>query len=95
VGIPILRFEYVSKMHDPLIPNYHYISIPRPDDMVSYSQGIEEHAKLIVKRYQEVLNDDEFLKFIAQNARSYYEKNCTMNQIIKNTYELLELNNWL
>jgi UDP-glucose 4-epimerase len=94
IGVPILRFEYVSEMHDPLIPNYHYISIPRPSDMVLYRTGNANHAKLIEQRYYEVLNDDDFLKFIAQNARKYYEKNCTMNVILKNTYNLLKLYEW-
>lgn len=95
IGVPILRFEYVSVMDDPLIPNYHYISIPRPDDMVLYRTGNENHVKLLTQRYHEVLNDKDFLKYIAENARKYYEKNCTMDSIITNTHRLLNLDNWI
>ena len=95
IGVPIIRFEYITPLYDPLIPNYHYISIPRPHDMKLYRTGNENHVKLLMQRYYEVLNDDNFLKFIAQNARKYYEKNCTMDNIIKNTYNLLNLNDWL
>lgn len=95
VGVPILRFDYVSIMDDPLIPNYHYISLPRPNDMVLYRTGNENHAKLLIQRYYEVLNDKDFLKYIAENARKYYEKNCTMDSIIKNTHRLLNLDNWI
>lgn len=95
VGVPIIRFEYVSKMHDPLIPNYHYISIPRPIDMKLYRLGNENHAKMLIERYYEVLNNKDFLKYIVENARKYYLKNCTMPNIIKNTHELLNLDSWL
>jgi UDP-glucose 4-epimerase len=95
IGIPIIRFEYVTQLYDPLIPNYHYISIPRPSDMILYRTGKENHAKLLEQRYYEALNDDVFLKFIAKNAREYYLKNCTMESAIKNTYNLLNLNDWL
>lgn len=32
VGTPMMRFEYISQTTPPLIPNYHYISIPRVDN---------------------------------------------------------------
>jgi hypothetical protein len=95
IGVPILRFEFLSKFNDPLIPNYHYISIPRPNDMDLYRTGNETHAKMIEKRYHEVLNNDNFLNFISKNAREYYEKNCTMGVNIDNTFRLLQLENWL
>ena len=95
VGVPIIRFEYSSKMYNELIPNYHYISIPRPDDMTLYRLGNENHAKLLEQRYYEVINDTEFLDFISKNARKYYENNCTMEKLTKNAHNLLNLNNWL
>jgi len=95
IGIPILRFEYLTPLSDPLIPNYHYISVSRPDDLLFYRLGNESHSKLLEQRYYEVLNDDNFLNFISKNAREYYLKNCTMSSIIKNTYNLLNLNNWV
>lgn len=95
VGVPIIRFEYVSKMYNALIPNYHYISIPRPKDMDLYRTGNEKHATLLEKRYYEVLEDDRFLTFIATNARKYYENNCSIDSLMKNTFELLHLNFWL
>jgi UDP-glucose 4-epimerase len=95
VGVPIIRFEYLTPLYDPLIPNYHYISIPRPDDMDLYRTGNENHAKMVEKRYYEVINDTDFLNFISKNAREYYLKNCTMNSIIKNTHNLLGLDDWI
>ena len=95
LGIPMIRYEYESKFHDPLVPNFHYISVPRPNNMDFYKYGGEEHAKILESRYYEVLGNDEFLNFISRNAREYYEKNCEMNANIKNTFELLNLKNWL
>jgi hypothetical protein len=95
VGVPIIRFEYLSKMYNELIPNYHYISIPRPIDMGLYRLGTQNHAEILQQKYYEVLNNTEFLNFISKNARKYYEDNCAINNILKNTFNLLNLNMWL
>ena len=95
IGVPIIRFEYVSEFNVPLIPNYHYISIPRPDDMGLQRLGNEHHAKLLEDRYYEIINDDEFLKFVSKNAKQYYEDNLSLEIKIKNTFNLLNLNDWL
>jgi hypothetical protein len=95
VGVPIIRFEYESVFYDDLIPNYHYISIPRPEDLKMYRMGDENHAKMLEQRYYEVINDVEFLNFISKNARQYYEKNCMLDVSINNTYNLLNLNTWI
>jgi len=95
LGIPMIRFEYVSKFYDELIPNYHYISIPRPDDLTLYRMGNEHHAKLIESRFFEVVNDEDFLNFISKNGREYYEKNCSLNNMINKTINLLNIKDWL
>jgi len=95
LGIPIIRYEYISKFYDELIPNYHYISLDRPNDMGLYRLGNEHHAKQLESRYFEVLNNLEFLDFISKNARNYYEKNIVQKNKIKNTFDLLNLNKWL
>ena len=95
VGIPILRFEYLSIFNQPLVPNYHYISIPRPSDMVLYRSGKQDHAELIKNRYFEVIEDVEFLNFISDNARKYYSENFELNSKLSNTFNILNLNSWL
>lgn len=95
VGIPILRFEYLSIFNRPLIPNYHYISIPRPSDMVLYRSGNKDHAELIKQRYLEVIDDNEFLSFISTNARRYYNENFELNSKLISTFNILNLNSWL
>lgn len=95
VGVPIIRFEYESVFYNDLIPNFHYISTPRPHNMEMYRTGTKEHGKMLEEKYNEVINNTEFLNFISNNARKYYEKNCMMNISISNTFNLLSLNTWI
>ena len=95
LGVPILRFEYLSQFEPKLIPNYHYISIPRPSDMDIYRLGNKTHAEILESRYYEIINDDELLTYVSTNAKKYYEENFKLESKIKNTYNLLELDSWL
>jgi FkbM family methyltransferase len=95
LGIPMIRFEYESKFYEELIPNYHYVSISRPNDMTIYRKGNDSHAKLLESRFLQVVNDQEFLNFIAKNGREYYEKNCLLDKMINKTLVLSNIQNWL
>ena len=94
MGIPIIRFEYENKMFAPLIPNYHYISVDYPDDLIYDRMGDEIHAKMIENRFLETKDDVGFLKFISNNSRNYYNNNLSPINSVKNTYYLLGLNKW-
>jgi hypothetical protein len=78
LGVPFIRFEYTTEFMEPLIPNVHYISVDRPDDLFDWMKldrlGEKYHAELIIKRYLEIKDDDEFLNFISKNAKEYYNK---------------------
>ena len=94
MGIPIIRFEYKNEMFNPLIPNYHYISIERPEDLPIDREGNETHSKMIESRFLEVKDDYEFLNFISTNAKKYYDDHLTMDSGINTTYKILCLNEW-
>lgn len=94
MGIPIIRFEYKNEFYTPLIPNYHYISIERPDDLPIDREGKEHHAKMIEKRFLEVKDDKDFLNFISENARKYYQDFLSKDGAINTTYKILGLNEW-
>jgi hypothetical protein len=94
-GVPIIRYEYESILNEPLIPNYHYISIPRPQDMTLYRTGTKEHADKFMEKYFEVINNDRLLAFISKNAREYYEKNLSLKPSLDKTFEILKLKEWL
>lgn len=95
MGIPFIRYEYKSVFDSFLIPNYHYISIPRPPDMTDYAYGTKEHADVFIKRYLDVVNNEEFLSFISANARKYYEDNFVYDKIADRTFDLLNLKSWI
>jgi len=93
MGIPILRFEYSHEMNPPLIPNFHYISVPRPS-ITTEHQLTPDHAPLIENRFLEVKDDKNFLDFISKNAREYYEKYIKLDSCIQHTYNLMEIEQW-
>lgn len=94
MGIPFLRFKYMSEMSPKLIPNYHYISVDRPEDLKHESNCTEEHAKLIEKRFLEVKDDKNFLDFISNNAREYYTNFIKFDNCVDHTFKLLDLDKW-
>lgn len=95
IGLPFIRFEYTQDLAIPLIPNVHYISIPRPDDMLLDRMGEKHHAEMILDRYQEVIDDEDFLQYISSNARQYYEEYLQYPNNIKHTINLMKINEWI
>jgi hypothetical protein len=91
LGIPFLRFEYNTKLNPNLIPNYHYISVDRPKDLIKDRLGNEDHSKMLEKRFLEVKDDTEFLNFISNNARNYYETYLSRENRVAHTLNLFGL----
>lgn len=106
-GVPMLRFEYMSNWNPPLIPNHHYIAVPRIDNSIQEEwycgkenevtnfRGRNEHtdryADAYYSRFLEVKDNVEFLEFVANNARDYYNKYLHPVHRTKHLLELLEL----
>lgn len=96
LGLPFIRIEFKDVTHNQLLPNHHYISIPREHAYVAYDRnGDEGVADLYIQRYNEVINDNEFLNFISNNQIDWANNNILGNQREKITFELLKLNDWL
>jgi hypothetical protein len=93
LGVPFIRFEYTTEFMEPLIPNVHYISVDRPNDLFDWMKldrlGEKHHAELIIKRYLEVKDDDEFLNFISKNAKEYYNKYLSPSSSVDFTIKML------
>jgi len=93
LGVPFIRFEYTSEFFEPLIPNFHYVSVDRPDDLFDWMKldrlGEKHHAELIIKRYLEVKDDDKFLNFISKNAKEYYNKYLSPSSSVDFTIKML------
>lgn len=95
LGLPYIRIEFKDTTYNPLLPNYHYISIPREHAYVAYEKyGDEGISNLYIQRYNEVINDSEFLNYISQNQINWSNNNLLNDNKYKITFELLELNKW-
>ena len=96
LGIPFIRIEFKDVTHNPLLPNHHYISIPREHAYVSYEKnGDEGVADLYIKRYMEVINDEDYLNYVSKNQLKWAENNIINDSKEKLTFDLLELNKWI
>lgn len=93
MGIPMMKFEYMSNLVPPLIPDVHYISIPRIDEhpFEGERSGKQEYADLYLKRFLEVKDDLKFLEFVSNNAMEYYDKYLHPRTRVKHIFDLWEL----
>lgn len=91
IGIPVLRPEYIVETHNPLIPNYHYISVKADFDLNFKYSNHNQLSLNIAKRYLEVIDNIDFLNFISKNARKWYLDNLTYPKITYNIIKLLNL----
>lgn len=101
LGIPMMRFEYITQLDPPLIPNYHYISIDRIDteEDKKYNGGVisrereadQRHINAYIKKFKEVKDNIEFLEFISKNARNYYDTYLHPSTRLNHIINLLEI----
>ena len=69
---------------------WHYrIGFMDTEDSIVEQQAAE------IKRYQEVINDQEYLNYITKNQLSWSENNIINDSKEKLTFDLLELNKWI
>jgi hypothetical protein len=85
IGVPVIR-PYLPCHHpDPLVPGVHYICCYHQPD---YSSGDARFVSSknfqanLIKTWNTVKNDPDFLAFVAQNARAWYARNCTMDVLV-------------
>lgn len=96
IGLPFIRIEYKDSVHDPLLANVHYISIPRDVANIEFEKNGERGvANLYIQRYNEVINDNEFLNYISKNQKEWFDRNILSPNREKLTFDLLGLDEWL
>lgn len=75
IGLPFIKFKYLLEWEPKLIPNYHYISIDRLDDSYTLERiGGQTYVDMYLKKFIEIKDNIEYLEFVSNNARLYYEK---------------------
>ena len=88
---PVLRPILNCKFHDKLIPDYHYIGV-KVDDIDS--TGLDyyaEKADRIYNRFIEVKDQENYLSYIATNARNWFLKNGTIEANVDILYKNINL----
>lgn len=96
LGLPYIRIEFKDNLYNPLLPNVHYISIPREQAYIAYAQrGDEGVADLYIEKYNEIINNEDFLNYISINQIQWSDQNILNNNIYELTFRLLELNKWI
>jgi hypothetical protein len=87
VGSVLLRPELSQKFHDHLIPNFHYVSVENVEDS-------SLQWELINNKFNEIKNDYEYLKFISNNGKKWFDKNGTIDanvNILKKIVKIKDL----
>jgi hypothetical protein len=96
LGVPYIRIEFKDTTFNPLLPNVHYISIPREKAYVAYEKyGDVGVADLYIERYKEIIDDEIFLSYISKNQLLWADNNLMGDNKYKLTFQLLGLDKWL
>lgn len=91
LGIPLIRPKYITETSNPLIPDFHYVSVDCEFDETYRYKNPEELSKRIRDRYLEVIDNTELLNDIAENARKWYTSNIAMPNIVEIILKNLKL----
>lgn len=91
LGVPLMRPKLVVENSEPLIPDFHYVAVDAEFDLEYRYANPEELSKRIATRYREVIDDTEFLEFVKNNAKKWYENNISYPKITYNIIKLLGL----
>jgi hypothetical protein len=83
IGVPVIRPHLQINYPDPLIPNYHYINCYHYCD---YSKdgnpkylSHKDFQENLLRTWDKVKDNKEYLDFISKNARNWFLKNCTID----------------
>lgn len=96
IGVPFIRIEYKDSIYNGLYPNHHYVSINREKAYTVFEkEGNRGIANLLKEKYEEVRNDQDFLRFISNNQRRYYDDYVRWPKSAELAYKQLGLKDWI
>lgn len=88
VGSVLLRPKLVAtRFHDPLVPEYHYVSFEVSDDPKTQLEIITEKHKMLLK-------DPDYMMYVAMNGRDWYNLNGSRDgnaQVLSKILNIAEL----
>lgn len=83
-GSVLLRPLLRQKFHNELIPNFHYVPFEVSLDPI-------EQMRIIKEKYNEIKDDDQFLKKIAKNGHEWYMNNGTTDANVTILKDILNI----
>jgi hypothetical protein len=86
-GTPVLMPTLKNTLHDPLVPDFHYISV----DADTLADKAELVAERILKRFHEIAGRRDYLDFVARNAMAWYDTNVRFPASLDLAVELMGL----
>lgn len=84
-GSVLLRPELYQKFHNPLIPDYHYISVEKVDDP-------SKQLDLLVEKFNSVRHDEDYLSEIAKNGLEWYLNNGSIDSNVELLKKIVNIN---
>jgi hypothetical protein len=85
IGTPVLMPRLRIRLHEPLVPDVHYIAA----DVEGDTEDLAHMADRIAARYRQVRDDATLLSFVASNAMRWYDANVRFTRSLPLTRELL------
>jgi hypothetical protein len=96
IGVPVIRPSLQINFEDPLIPNYHYISCYYPCDYsnngVPKYNSYDDFKKNLLYTWNNVKNNKDYLDFISNNAKSWFDRNCKLQSNLDFLSKKINLN---
>ena len=80
----LLRPKLNQKFHNELIDGYHYVGFEYDSDPVRQSD-------IILDKFNEIINNDDFLNFISKNGYEWFLNNGTINSNVRILTEVINL----
>lgn len=84
-GVPVLMPIQKTRFNDKLIPDKHYVAVKCDDN----KDSPEEVANKITERYYQVIDDNNYLEYVRDNAIKWYDRNILISSRSKVTMSLL------
>jgi hypothetical protein len=84
-GSVLIRPELSQRFHNPLIPNYHYVSVEKVKDP-------KLQLDLIIDKYNNIKNDDNYLNEVAYNGLKWFEENGSILSNVELLKNIVDIN---
>ena len=91
LGTALFRPKLVTKFNEPLIPNYHYISVDCDSikDELNHETFYKLKSNLMIQRWNEVIKDRDYIDEVSKNGKEWFERNGTKEKHAELALKLL------